>query len=412
MAAATLDRLASPAMRRSRPPLALAAILPLALLAAACGGDDDDGEAARTAFGGGSGGLDTVSGALAALPAGGSGSGGGSDSAGSDSGGDVETIGWGDLERAAGIAELEVPDAADSDAVVDYLQVLTNGRVDADTASPVLVLPPADAGAERIAEIEDFTAEVGWNVLDVARFVERQTAPDTLTVIEGSIEEGALTEAMGDPVADGLWAAGDPEAEDFETDLDGITVARPLGQTLWMGFDGDLLRVARSRATAERAVSLEGGTLADDEVYAGLAAGLDEAEVYGALLVTPGMPMDAAAGLGSPEQAERACQEALPQPTTGVATGIAEDGGPVYVVTLAHDAPDAAEANAAAIEQIVTEGTSLVSGQAWSDLVTLDGVEVTGDGQVVVARLRPVESGPPALWYQMVMQRDSLVTSC
>jgi hypothetical protein len=81
-------------------------------------------------------------------------------------------------------------------------------------------------------------------------------------------------------------------------------------------------------------------------------------------------------------------------------------------VTLAHDAPDAAEANAAAIEQIVTEGTSLVSGQAWSDLVTLDGVEVTGDGQVVVARLRPVESGPPALWYQMVMQRDSLVTSC
>ena len=411
MAAAALDRLASPPMRRSRPPIALAALLPLALLAGACGGDDDGaggggGDGARAVLGGG--GLDTVSGALATLPAGGTGGSG----AGGSGGGEPQAIAWGDLERAAEIAGIEVPDAADEDAVVDYVQVLTNGRVDAETETPVLVLPPADAGADRIAEIEDFTAEVGWNVLDVARFVERQTAPDTLTVIEGSIDEGALTEAMGDPVADGLWAAGDPEAEDFETDLDGITAARPLGQTLWMGFDGDLLRVARSRATAEGALALDGGTLADDDAYAGLAEGLDTAEVYGAMLVVPGMPWDPAGAMASPAQAERACQEALPEPTTGVATGIAEDGGPVYVVTLAHDSPDAAEANAAALEQLVAEGTSLVSRQAWSDLVTLDGVEVTGDGQVVVARLRPVESGPPALWYQMVVQRDSLVTSC
>jgi hypothetical protein len=45
-------------------------------------------------------------------------------------------------------------------------------------------------------------------------------------------------------------------------------------------------------------------------------------------------------------------------------------------------------------------------------MVTLDGVEVTGDDRVVVARLRPTETRPPALWYQVLMQRDSLVGYC
>lgn len=398
-------------MRRSRPSIALATLLSLGLLVGACGGDDDDsgggsGAGGSGASGGsGSGGdLETVAGALAAVPAGGSGG----------SGGEHQTVLWGDLGRAAAIADVTVPeDHTDADAVADYFQILTNGRVDADTASPVLVLPPAEAGAARVAQIEEFTDEMGWNLLDVARFVERQTLPDMLTVLEGAFDEGALTEAMGEPVSDGLWAAGDPEAEDFSQDLNDRTAARPLGQTLWMDLDGERMALARRRATAEAAAGAGSGgdaaTLADDEVYAALAGGLDSAEVYGAMLVSPGLT--AGPRQLTPEQATAVCDGALPAPTAGVATGIAEDDGAVYVLTLAHDSPEAAEANAAAVEEIVAEGESLVSRERWSDMVTLDGVDVT-DGSVVVARLRPVETGPPALWYQLVMERDGLVSHC
>jgi hypothetical protein len=115
---------------------------------------------------------------------------------------------------------------------------------------------------------------------------------------------------------------------------------------------------------------------------------------------------------GSPEQAEVVCESALPEATTGAATGIGDDGDPVYLVALAHDSAAAAAANAQALEEMVASGSSLATRRPWSDIVTLDGVEVTGDDRVVIARLRQTDSGPPALWYQVIQQRDSLVSSC
>jgi hypothetical protein len=114
-----------------------------------------------------------------------------------------------------------------------------------------------------------------------------------------------------------------------------------------------------------------------------------------------------------PEAAAAACESALPSPTIATATGITDDDGPVLLVAHAHDAAGAAEANAEALEQLVTEGTSLSTRQPYSELVTLDGVEVTGeDDTVVVARLRPAGDTPARLWVDMLFRREGIVGYC
>jgi hypothetical protein len=378
---------------------ALAGLLALVLVAGACSdGDGSDGLEGAGGSEGSVGGVGTIAGGLAALP---------------ESGEDTESIVWGDMARAAEIAGLERPDdPGDSEAVVDYLQPLTAGRVDPDTTAPVMVVPPEAAGADRLAEMDAFADELGWSLLDVDRFIERQTAPDIVTVMEGRFDEGAITDALGEQ-SEGLWVAGDPDGEPFQQDLQDITVARPLGQSLWMGLDGDRLTVARSPDSAESAGSDgEGPTLADDEPLAELAAALDAEDPYAAMLVRPGLSADPVNMRATPEMADALCDAVLPAETTAVATGLTDDDGPVYLIALAHGSSGAADANARALEELIAEGSSIATRRSWSDLVTLDGVEVTGDDRVVVARLRQTEPGPPGLWYQIVQQRESLVSHC
>jgi hypothetical protein len=382
---------------------AVAVFVGVALIAGACSDGDDSGGSGQSGGSGGSGasgeGLETIAGALAAVP---------------ESREESETVLWGDMARAAELAGLERPDdPGDTDAVVDYVQSLTTGRIDADTTSPVLVLPPEAAGVDRVNELDAFADEVGWSILDVDRFIERQTEPDVVTVLEGGFQESAMSEALGEP-SDGLWVAGHRDAGEFEIDIADRTVARPLGESLWLGLDGNRLAVARSRDSAEaaRGNGSEAATLADDEAFAALGAALDAEDPYAAMLVRPGLAIDPVDMRATPEQADALCDVALPEATTGVATGLADDDGPVYLVALAHDSSAAAAANAEAFEDVVASGTSAATREPWSDMVTLDGVEVTGDDRVVVARLRPTETGPLALWYQVLIQRDSLVGYC
>jgi hypothetical protein len=381
----------------------VACALVLAVPAVGCGDDDDGGGGA---FGGGAdAGLANVSGALAALP---------------DNGED-QTVVWGDLARATEIAGLERPtDLADTDAVLDYLMAVTGTvRDEDDTREPVAVVPPDVAQIDRAADIQGFTDDVGWNILQVDRFAERQSPPDSITLLDGDFDDADLTTAMGEPT-DGVWVAGSG-GEPGELDVDEISPARPLGESMWLsrnGGDGllSVTRSAESAATADAAAAgnPKGAVLGDDASLAGLAGALDEQEAYGALVVRPGINGLGAVGAVTPEQAERLCGEMLPEPTAALATGItADDEGPVLLVVLAHLSSDAASANADALETIVTEGGSVVSGQPWSERFTLDGVETTGDDDlIVVARLRPTEAIGARLWYDVVVQRDSLVTSC
>lgn len=168
-----------------------AVLVPLASVAGACSGESHDGPSSPGVLGDG---LQTIAGGLAALP---------------ESGEETEVVLWGDMARAADIAEVEPPDdPGDTDAVIDYVQILTNGRVDADTTSPVLVVPPQATGVDQSAEMGSFADEMGWSLLDVDWFVERQTAPDVVTVLEGGFDEDAITDALGER-SDDLWVAGD-----------------------------------------------------------------------------------------------------------------------------------------------------------------------------------------------------------
>jgi hypothetical protein len=106
--------------------------------------------------------------------------------------------------------------------------------------------------------------------------------------------------------------------------------------------------------------------------------------------------------------------DASPQvPTRATATGIADDDGPVILVVEAYGSADDAAAGADALEQVATDGSSLATGQPWSDLVEVEAVDTVGpDGTVAVMRLRPTEDGRASLWRDLILQRDNLVAYC
>lgn len=371
-------------------PRPLAALVPLALLATVACSDDGGGP-------GDDDGLGSIAAGLAVLP---------------EPGEPDETIVWGDLARAGEIAGVARPDdPGDDEAVRAYLQAVTGGPVAEDESSSVVLVPPTPAHLGRVSDQAGFAEAAGWSVLEVDRFIERQTPPGVVTLMEGSFSEDALTDALGEP-DDGTWTAGNGES--FAVDVTDTSPARPLGESLWLGLDGDHLAVTRSaeHAAAARRTLTGGGdtpTFASDETLTLLASTLDDESPYAAMLVRPGLtalpsPQDL------PEAAETLCERTLPEPTAAAATAVADDEGPVILVALAHESADAASTNAEALERLATEGDSF-TGQPWSELLDLEDVSTTGD-DLVVARLRPTEPARASLWYELVVRQDSLVSSC
>ncbi len=355
----------------------------LSLVIAACGGDD-----------GSDGGIATIEDSLAMLPEGEA----------------EETVIWGDVTRAAELAGVEAPGGTDDvDAVIAYLSALTGRPAEESAANPVMVVTPTVAHVERAAQIEEFVDDVGWSILDVERFVERATPPDTVTVLEGDFSEASLDDALGPP-EDGAWVAGDPDEAPNPQD---ITAARPIGEAQWLALDDGILTVTTGvDATAEAAAVRDGDepSLADDEALAGLASALDGAEAYAAMLARPGF-VGPAPNITEEQMAEL-CAEGLPEPTTAVGAGAAaaDDGSGRVLVALAHDSSDAATSNAAAIERIIAEGRDLVTLEPWSERLAVDEVDV--DDNVVLATLRPVDDGRIDLWYRLIVERSGLISSC
>jgi hypothetical protein len=387
-----------------------------ALAACADEGDPDDGPPGGGRSGEATADLDTIAGALGALP---------------PADDEAVQVAWGDLARAAEIADVTRPtDTGDERAVIDYVNAVTGGArvAGAEGAVPVAALAPEAAHVERTPRLDEVVDDVGWTILDVDRFVERQTVPEVVTVIGGDIDEDRLDAAMGEPT-DGTWVAGDP---DGGVDLAGATAARPLGEPLWITLAGDDLVVTRqvdatpavrralgvptdADASAGATGAVGTAVLADDPDLVAVADALDAEDAYSALLVRPGLSLTPLLGPGAeaPGAFEQACEAGLDADTTAVATGIADDDGPVLLIALAHPSRDDAEANAAAVERVATEGRDVMGDRPWSDRVTFESAEVTGDdGTVVIARLRPVEAIGARLWYELLVRRDTLVSSC
>lgn len=365
------------------------------LLAAACGGDDDGGGGGRDGVLGGGG--DGFAAQIAALPL------------PPDADDGVLTVTFGDLARAAELAGVELPAVRDAgtDEQIDVLNAITGVMFDEDDpGEPVGVLPPEAAHIQELAGIDEFTAEVGWNVFDVQQFVEVPFPPDDVTVLRGDFDEDALTEAMGEP-EDGVWVVGTPG----ELTIEDRSPARPIGEALWLSLDGDRLIVAKTEEGMAVARGGDGPTIGDDEVLTSLAGALDGAGAYSGMLARGEMGGGAmAGGRLTPEQAEAACEGALQTPFAGVAAGITDDDGPVFLFAYATADEDAAAATAAEVEQLVTEGESLITQEPWSERFTFDSAGT--DGNVAVVRLRPAEPGPAIIWANIVQQRDSLTSYC
>jgi hypothetical protein len=342
------------------------------------------------------GGVGGIADGLASLPA--------------PSGSEPLLVAYGDLAQAADLAGVDFTELeADSDdgEARDALNAVLGQASDGEEQAQIAAMAPEAAHVERVADIAAFVDEVGWHVFQVDRFVEYQVPPNNVTVMEGRFDEDRLTEALGEP-EDGVWVVGDP---DGDVDVSATSPARPIGEPLWLSLvDDDRLVVAR---TAEDMAAVQGegdrGTLADDKTLTALAEALDAEDVYSALL--HGGPLAADMTALPPEQLEQVCEETLPAPFIGVATGItSSDDGPVLVLAYVHADDEAAAANADALESLVQEGTSLRSQEPWSHTFEVDTIEA--DGNVTIARLSLTAEAHPGIWRQLILARENLVTAC
>lgn len=368
---------------RSTRPFALAALVAV-VAGTACASESGDSTTAGP-------GDRSVSGYLAALPA------------PADDEGLMVT--YGDVARAAEIGEVEIPDdVADEDALADFLMDVTGTRVDG-AENPVAVLMPEVAQTQRLmSDPRAFVDELGWSIVDVESFAELSQPPRPVSILDGTFD-GEAIEGVLDEAEDGVLVAGDP---DVGMDFEDTTVARPLGQPLWLAVDGGRLVVTADEADMAAARAGD-DTLADHAALGALAEALDRHEVYSAMLDgTPSAGVDVASRVlgerATPELLESL--EDLPRcpGVTGVATGVADDGEPLIVLAMAHADDDAAEANVDVLADVLENGDELATRRPWTELLTVESVEA--EGPVVVATARPAGDAPLAIWYRLVLERS------
>ncbi len=324
-------------------------------------------------------------------------------------GDDFLVVTYADLARAAEIGDIERPDdLGDSDAIVDYVMDISGQQREEGESPRVAAYLPTAAQLQRSAtDQEAFADEVGWSFLDVDSFIERDTPPRRLSLLTGDFDRDELDAALDDNGDEG-WLIGDP---DGGVDVQQTSVARPIGETLWMDLDGDRLAVAWADGDIGRVAEAEDGVnlLAEDAGLAALATALDDRDVYSAVLTSSedalSVPFaERVLGVGAtPELIE--AMEGLPQCSgmTAAATAIADDGEPLLVLAIAHRNEDAAESNVEAVTTALTEGDQMARQRPWSDLLTVEAVEA--EGTVVVATARPADM-VLARWYQLIVDRS------
>lgn len=306
--------------------------------------------------------------------------------------------------------QVEVVDLAKVRALNAVAPANSSADAEGTKADIEAIAPPAPgakAGASvppsvrraATASYADFRRTFGWSLPDVDAFVTAM--PPHPVTMKGRFDEAALTAALGPPTSGG-WASGGSGKLDIER----ATPANPTGQSVRIALAGDVLVHGlddASTSAAVRAANGQGPTLADDTTLAALAAALDDADVYGALLVrrssfTPRPGRSSAA----PSSAS------LPARFTGIASGGAADGsGPVHVLVWSHMDGAAATKNAGAVEKLLADGTS-DTGKAYAEL--FDVVEVKTAGSTVTARLRPKGQRPSAWADFLVRGQEPLQT--
>ena len=331
-----------------------------------------------------------------------------------------------DYEGALETAELEWPPSGDEEAAADVFLTLSV------FAEPPILVSPSIFGRQAFP-LDPWRTEVGFTILDVERDASTGEAPGTLSIIHTTRSAGEIEHALqADPVwgselvevgeGEGAYFAwgDDPLASD--PDPERITAPRPLGRGGAMAVldDGTVIRSPDPSVVVRSLDATNGGTrsLLDDESYLAVANALDAAGAYTAHLTSENVVVDPLFLLGpfdGPPPSAAEIEERLGELTTVppyVALGIGNkvdlgaDPQGVLVLVFAAISPESAAETVAAIEEIVVNGTSIVTGGPWSELLTVASTSV--DGSLAIVELRTAN---PRIGIQSFQQRHTLFAS-
>lgn len=316
-----------------------------------------------------------------------------------------------DLEVASALDDLPIPDRDDHAEVIDWVFRLTGGISTAGDGARAVVPLPYLIGPQWFTALDEVDDELGWTPADIRQFIEYAAPPNSATVMTGDFPPERLSAAMGPP-SNGVWLLG---PDDFEIDPQERTAARQLGESLRLALDGDRLVVARSLPITRLVLAtVQGGagaTLAEDPLLGALAAALDQADAHQATLLSGldfGAPPAAAQsidGAGGPR--------VLPERFDALALGGGVAGDEVVgLLAYAHTDVDAAEPNASGLDDLITNGSSLISGRPWAESIERHEIEVIDiDGvSVVLARLHLAEDRSTSLLVRWAEMWDGIVT--
>jgi len=245
---------------------------------------------------------------------------------------------------------------------------------------------------------------LGFVPSDVVATVQAGSPPDTtdLAVVDADeddvLDAAAKVEGAERTDVDGVEVVRWLDDREVDQDLD-TPIGRIPGVAGRVGFTDDgLLLTATSDEVAAAAIATAKGdepSLMDVPAIADVADALDDEDAFTAYV---------SVALGSDGSRTTPSQRADEQPAlrSYAAIGLGNawtDDGLELVIAIAHDDEAAAEANATALEEAVTKGTTAQTSQRLSEL--LSDPEVERDGTTVVGTFQ-VER--PDLWYQFVVR--------
>lgn len=271
---------------------------------------------------------------------------------------------FGDVGAIAEANDVPVPVDGDVESLLAWART---GLAD------VPILLPSQLGPERLADHDQYAAELGVSLWQTQRYASVEAAPRRLTVLQGDLDERAVTDALGEP-ADGVWSAG---GDELEVDLDDRTVARPLGEALRLGLRGDDQVVL---ATTEKLIgdAIDGrSTVREDEALAAALDALDSDELVSGLVIRGPVDDDL------------------------VVNGAAFGGGPDGVVgrmVFGYADEDAAEEAVDDVEAYFTQSAGRWG--PWSERLTVDAV--AADGRLVVVDVSFTEEQQPQSVVQLI----------
>lgn len=275
----------------------------------------------------------------------------------------------------ARISELNETERPASDATND----------EAETYLSSIFSPPSDEEAGAVAgdwftgaDVDAFRDELGFSVLDVDLLVETGPGPGFMRLVQGRFDEQQVSEAAAaDPAWSELLEEVEYEGEtylswggDSEQDSGEATAARPLGigGRLWVQENlGVWTHETSAMESAIAAATANGTKLADDPSVLEVAETLDAEGAYNAILVRG----PSAAGLLEGSDAEiLAVGESFVDETFH------------DLLIVAAPSEDRASDIAAGLEDTLTEGRSVRTERAWSDL--FGDCEASSDGPIVI----------------------------